>query len=455
MRLLVSILVLGAIYFPDPGTASNALPRSGEEVVNPAEFCPADAMLLSWKSRHSQVLIDLCLAVATKYKVICCVSSSSQQTEALTAMSAAGVNMANLEFFQTQSGSGWIRDYGPFSTYREGDLSIADLRHPGKGDPLPAYLALHSDLPWSQSLLTHAGGNHISDGNGMGFCSAQLLNSNSSWTPQSIRNEMEDYLGLDSLVILPTLEGDATGHCDMFVKLLADTLFAVGEYEHPGDGIGSNYDLLNALARDLDAMRNLDGRDFAVVRLPMNPIIPGAYNINRTYTNSLIFNDKVLVPVYNTELDAEALQIYSASMPGYEIIGIDSEDLIQHLGAVHCMSNTLHHANPLKLLHDPLLTVSAGDAPVLRCRLNPRFADCQVELHHTAGIGGATQTVPAVLSGGVWRATMPPVHADFDYWFVARAHTGAGVMETTLPEAAPMEVLTCRVERLEPFGRWF
>ena len=192
-------------------------------------------------------------------------------------------------------------------------------------------------------------------------------------------------------------------------------------------------------------MQNLDGRSFEVARLPMNPIEHGTYDVNRTYTNSLILNDKVLVPIYNTELDAPALQIYAESMPGYEIIGIDSEEVIQYLGAIHCISNTLHHVNPLMILHEPLLAADMGAAPVLRCRLNPRFGDREVELHYSSVADGAREVVPAVFAGGVWFAQMPPVYQDFDYWFVARAHTDAGVMETSLPEGAPVEFFTCEV----------
>ncbi|MBD3334908.1 MAG: hypothetical protein GF355_05280 [Candidatus Eisenbacteria bacterium] len=434
---------IGDLRPPAPGERT---PPAGDETVNPAEFCRADAMIIYWTSWHSQELIDMCLAVAADDRVLCCVSSPSQQNQAYTMMSDAGVNMANIEFFETVSGSVWIRDYGPFCIYDDGHLAITDMRYGGgTADQIPVYIAQHEGLPWYESLLLHHGGNHITDGNGMGFFSTNLTNYN-PWSIEQIRAELQDYLGLDSLVIFPTMQGDQTGHCDMFVKLLNDTLFVVGEYEDPGDAIGNDYYYLNQLAADLDAMQNLDGRDFEVVRLPMNPIVSGTYHVNRTYTNSLILNDKVLVPTYNTELDGPALQIYAECMPGYEIIGIDSKDLIEYLGAVHCVSNTLHHENPLMILHEPLLAALMGDAPVLRCRLNPRFSDREVEAHYESPAAGQREIVPAVFAGGVWYAQLPPMFDDFNYWFVARAYTDAGVMETTLPAGAPEDFFTCHVQ---------
>jgi hypothetical protein len=160
----------------------------------------------------------------------------------------------------------------------------------------------------------------------------------------------------------------------------------------------------------------------------------------------VIFNDKVLVPIYHTARDDEALQIYEAVMPGYEIVGIDAEDLIESLGSIHCICREIHRENPLMVLHEPVLEASGGDTPILRCRLNPRFPDCEVELNHTAGVGAGAESILAVLAGGIWRAQMPPVHQSFDYWFVARAYTGEGVFETVLPEGAPLEVFTCHVD---------
>ena len=422
-------------------------PPPGDEIVNPAEFCRAEAMIIYWTSWHSQELIDMCLAVADDDKVICCCSSSSQQSQAHSMMSGAGVNMANIDFFVTASGSVWIRDYGPFCVYDDGALSITDCMYGAGGgiDMIPVYIAQEYGLPWYQSSLVHHGGNHITDGNRMGFFSENLTQYNSGWSMQQIREEMQAYLGIDSVVVFGRMQGDATGHCDMFVKLLSDTLFVVSEYESPEDGVGNDYYFLNDLAATLDGMRNLDGRDFAVARLPLNPIEQGAYYYNKTYTNSLILNDKVLVPIYNTRYDARALQVYADCLPGHEIIGIDSEDVIEYLGAIHCISNTLHHANPLMILHEPLAWAPAGSAPVLSCRLNPRFADREVELYYSPGPGLPREVVTASFADGVWHAPLEIVYDDFDYWFVARAYTDAGTMETTLPENAPAQVFTCTV----------
>jgi len=430
----------------DPPPRTPRTPPTGLEVVNPAEFCRADAMIISWTSWHAQELLDMCLAVAVDDRVLCCVYGSSEQSQAYSQMNAYGVNMANVDFLQTADGSVWIRDYGPFCAYEDGQLVISDFYYGlgGAVDAIPIAIAQSEGLPWYRSNLVHHGGNHITDGNGMGFFSSNLTDHNSGWSFAQIEQEMEDYLGLESLVVFGRMEGDMTGHCDMFVKLLSDTLFIVGEYEHPGDAVGQDAAFLDDLAATLDGLQNLDGRDFEVRRVPMNPI-NAFYTYNRTYTNSLILNDKVLVPIYDTEYDAPALQVHAECMPDHEIIGINCEDLIQYLGAIHCVSNTLHDANPLIILHEPLVVADAGDTPVLSCRLNPRFTDREVEVHYLPK-GGVEEEIVAVFQGGVWHAQLPVVSDDFAYWFTARAFTDALTMETTLPADAPATVFNVDVQ---------
>jgi hypothetical protein len=54
--------------------------------------------------------------------------------------------------------------------------------------------------------------------------------------------------------------------------------------------------------------------------------------------NSLIFNDKVLVPIFTTEpaLSNDAMAAYQVAMPDYEIVGIYSDAICSAGGAIHC-----------------------------------------------------------------------------------------------------------------------
>ena len=119
----------------------------------------------------------------------------------------------------------------------------------------------------------------------------------------------------------------------MFAKFLSEDTILVGEYDA--------LDPQNAalLDRNVDRLRRFaeeNDWDLNIVRIPM-PI--GRNGVYRSYTNSLIVNDTVIVPTYRGDrrYEARALEIYRNSMPaGYKIVAIDSEDAIQLGGAVHC-----------------------------------------------------------------------------------------------------------------------
>ena len=432
--------------FFEPTLRVPFVPPTGVDIVNPAEFCRADAMIISWTSWHAIELLEMTRVVAEDDRVICIYSSASEYADAFQGMTDFGVNMTNVHFLETAAATVWIRDYGPFCAYDDGQLAISDFRYGtgGDWDAIPIAIAEDAGLPWYRTNLTHTGGNHLTDGNGMGFFTTNLTQGNSSWSQAQIEEEMKAYLGLESLVVFGTMEGDMTGHCDMFVKLLNDTLFVVGEYEDPAHAMGNDAAFLDGLAAMLDNLVNLDGRDFEVRRIPMLPI-NSSFPYNRTYTNSLILNDKVLVPIYGTEMDRDALDVYAECMPRHEIVGINCEELIPYLGAIHCVTSTLHDANPLTILHEPLLVAEAGDSPVLDCRLNPRFTDREVELHYVPE-NGAEATVTAEFDGGVWRAQLPTLEGDFQYWFTARVFTEALTMEASLPVDAPTQVFMVEVE---------
>jgi agmatine deiminase len=56
------------------------------------------------------------------------------------------------------------------------------------------------------------------------------------------------------------------------------------------------------------------------------------------YSNYLIANNVVLVPVYGHLHDHHALKIIAEQFPGREVIGIEVVALIEHGGAIGCVT---------------------------------------------------------------------------------------------------------------------
>lgn len=56
------------------------------------------------------------------------------------------------------------------------------------------------------------------------------------------------------------------------------------------------------------------------------------------YSNYLIANDVVLAPVYGHANDQRAIQIIEEQFSGREVIGIEVVALIEHGGAIGCVT---------------------------------------------------------------------------------------------------------------------
>jgi len=418
----------------------------GDEIINPAEYGRTDGIFMAWAGWDTQLIADIAYSVSQDYIVFMIVENLTMETQAFDFLQSQNVNMENVFFLHDSNISNesmWIRDYAPFFIKEDGAQAIDDFVYGiyNNNDLISYTIADTFDLPIYDSPLIHHGGNHISDGNGMGFVSKNIRNHNLTYSQEEIYEEFESFFGIDSLIVIEAMGGDGTGHIDMFCKLLSDTLFIVGEYDedtfcYPGDR-----ELLNELAENFSSLTNLDGRQFTVERIPMAPYTYGgpAGTINYTYTNSLIVNDLVLVPIYGFDMDEEALDIYQDLMPNHEIIGINSSYIIEYWGAVHCVTNEYFSENPLIILHEKIEQIESGDEPVIKFRLNPKFLDSSASVFFKLESAGDFTEVTAILEAGIWTAQLPIITENFIYYLSGNAISGEYEFNTTLPEASPDE----------------
>ena len=85
--------------------------------------------------------------------------------------------------------------------------------------------------------------------------------------------------------------------------------------------------------------RCADGKPLAVVPLPMPPPLEiDGQRCPASYANFYLANGCALVPVFGAGEDARALAILRELLPGRDVVGIPCADLVQGLGALHCLS---------------------------------------------------------------------------------------------------------------------
>lgn len=301
-----------------------------------AEFEKAKGVLLRWDFYNWENLyIELTRVIVECAKAYIVVQTQSQANQVRTTLQNHGVATDSVEFFYTPTNSVWMRDYGPWWIYHLTDSTrgIVDFeynRPRPNDDTMPWHLAHVWNVPLYISDLVHTGGNYMVDGLGCGF-SSNLIYSENSYTPEEIDSILGVYMGLDTLYVFQRINGEYTGHIDMWGKLLDDHTAMIAYYP-PGD---PNHNLLNQHAAKFASIKNGNGVYFDTVRILSPPPYSGVY---RSYTNSLIINNKVLLPIYKYSYDTTAVRIYQQAMPGYDIRTFDCSDIIQSGGAVHCIT---------------------------------------------------------------------------------------------------------------------
>ena len=312
----------------------------------PAEFDSIAGILFAWEA-YTTLLTQLIKEVAEDDTAWVVVDNTSEQNSVYNTLNNANVNMNHVVFEVVPTNSVWIRDYGPWWIYESGNRrAIIDLiynRPRPDDDAFPELFAESFGVNYYGLGLVEAGGNMLLDGKGAVIVSDVIFDASQGFDPNLTEEQLSqyflDYFGVHKVIITPHLINDGTGHIDMFVKIINDTTIIVGEYENQSTGYPGNYDLCNQVANQLANETNGVGRPFNIIRMPMPPYNGG---ITYTYVNSLLVNNKVLVPVYGfTDTfanDNDVLSQYEEIIPGSEAIGFDCNQIIPANGAIHCIT---------------------------------------------------------------------------------------------------------------------
>ncbi|MCB1093597.1 MAG: agmatine deiminase family protein, partial [Verrucomicrobiae bacterium] len=186
--------------------------------------------------------------------------------------------------------------------------------------------------------LTHEGGNILCNGEGICLTSTTVLLKNASrqYDARKIGEVLGEYFGATQWAYLDPLSGEPTGHIDLFCSFLSRDMVLVGQFDPKADSI--NAGLLDRAAEILASLKTPRG-NLRVERIQLPPPVDGKY---RSYTNAIIANGAVIVPLFpdiNDSLDQKALAKYKELLPDYDVIGIDILDLSSLGGGLHCLTS--------------------------------------------------------------------------------------------------------------------
>lgn len=316
-------------------------------VRNIAEFERNQGVIVSYPGYWGIPLTLIAeLAEDVVVYVICETSSQSSVNSELT---SAGVNMSNVEYVNAPLDSHWSRDYSPWFIEYGSDNAVGIVDFPynrprADDDEVPIIFGSYFNMSVFGMNMEHTGGNYMTDGMGVSASCDLVYDENSGLSNSQIQNLAADFLGADEYLLVQDPLDDYIEHIDCWGKFLDVDKILVARV--PASDY--RYADFEAMADYWANQTSSYGNNYQVFRTDW--VVDG-----NAYTNSLIMNDKVLVP-FNTgsegDYNAAAAEAYEEAMPGYEIIGITYNDWYS-TDALHCRTHEVPDFEMLRILHMP------------------------------------------------------------------------------------------------------
>ena len=321
-------------------------PPTGE-VRFPGEYEPMQAVMIVYPLG---IPVELVKEMAEDCKVIVIVESY-EQSYAQSDFQSAGVNMANIEYLNAPTNSYWIRDFGPWYIFNGKEPAIVDNKYNRPrpyDDDIPGHFAEYWDIEMFGMNVVHTGGNMMEDGRGHGVSDDIVITESvaEGITEDQVYERMKAYLGIDPYHVTIDPQGDYIAHVDCWGKYLAPDKIILARVPESNP----RYPYYEEVAEYFETTNCCWGYPYKVYRID----IPGGSVIS-PYTNSLILNKKVLVPMgSNNAYNEAALNLYREAMPGYEVIGIENNsywDGWLNTDALHCRTRGVMDFNMLYVDH--------------------------------------------------------------------------------------------------------
>jgi agmatine deiminase len=343
----------------------------------PAEWAPHAATWIAWPHNAEDwpgkfqpipwVYAEIVRHLSQVEDVHILVNNEDAENRATSHLRRAGANLARLHFHQWPTDRVWLRDSGPiFVKNPAGDLAVTNWKFNAwakydnwrRDDQIPQHIARHYDIPQFKPevelptgkphRLVLEGGSIDTNGAGLLLTTEECLLSKvqernpglgtEAETRHHLEQAFQKYLGIEKVLWLHKgCAGDDThGHVDDITRFVGENkiLTCVEPNTHDENHL--------PLAENLDRLRsfrNLEGKPFDIVELPMpSPVVFEGQRLPASYANFYIANSLVLVPTFNDCHDRHALNIIASCFPDREVIGIHAVDLVWGLGTLHCLS---------------------------------------------------------------------------------------------------------------------
>ena len=322
----------------------------------PAEWSPHRAMWVGWPSHAELWEENLEPAQAEVEALVRALAGPGGEQvrlmvgdeEALEEARARFAGVKGVEVMAGRFGDIWLRDTGPI--FGAGSARAAAFRFNGWGgkydlphdDEVADQIGRAAGVALDRHDVVLEGGALDHDGAGTVLTTRQCLlnpNRNGDWTEAKAEAALAEALGARKVLWLGDglLNDHTDGHVDNLARFVAPGVVACPIAWGEND---PNAEVYDAVARDLLAMTDAEGRAIRVLRVPSPGRIEDEGEIvPASHMNFLIANDAVIVPTYGDERAADlACQALQTVFPDREIIPLPSLAVLSGGGSFHCIS---------------------------------------------------------------------------------------------------------------------
>jgi len=326
----------------------------------PAEWEPHDAVWLAWPHDREtfpdlaaveRAYVEIIAALRGSETVDLLVTDEKMQVRVKAMLEEEGVDTGDVRFHVADYADVWFRDYGPtFLVDRKtGNLAMVNWTFNAWGEKYPELMGdtrvpllmnREMGLPLFTPGIVLEGGSIEVNGCGTVITTEACLlnpNRNPHLSREEVEAYLEAYLGAGHVIWLKHgIAGDDTdGHIDDIVRFVDERTVLCAVEENEDD---ENYAVLQENLAVLQSSTDQDGNPLRVVPLPMPGRVGGAKRLPASYANFYIGNTVVLVPVFGHPNDEVAITRVQGFFPDREVIGVDCTEVVEGLGAIHCIS---------------------------------------------------------------------------------------------------------------------
>lgn len=344
--IFFTLIIFGQHVLVGQHSVENKFYTQGNSYRMAAEWEPALGTMVAWPL---SVPYKLVVELAADNKLYTLVENESNKLDAARWYASWGIDTSRVTFIYAPQGIdvSWVRDWGPhavfspdgkmklgdgkyiFATpqsgilctdslnflYKDGDKILKTETEDNATVPLGNQLKIGVlDLPFITT-----GGNVMTDGIGSAFSSCILMNENRFYGVDDNKffELNKSLLGIQQYHILSNFEKWGIQHIDCLMKVLDEERIMVLQPPKDHDLYQVYEDIVK---NELSVLKNRYGRPYKIIR--MNTY---RYKTDElaAYSNSIILNKTIYVPLFSIPEDSLALNRWRELMPGYTVKGFE------------------------------------------------------------------------------------------------------------------------------------